>query len=43
MGTCRSGPPVVNTAEEIVTALKTLEAHYGRRRSADDRSGQHYQ
>ena len=31
MGTCRSGPQVVNLVEEIVTALNMLETHYGRR------------
>jgi lysozyme len=31
MGTCHSGPQVVNLVEEIVTALNMLETHYGRR------------
>jgi lysozyme len=31
MGTCRSGPQVVDLVEEIVMALNMLENHYGRR------------
>src|SRR5262245_40291778 len=31
MGPCDSGPQVTNLVEEIATALKMLEGHYGRR------------